>query len=79
MDREFAIMTLNACFRASRELGETGTMVKAFSSDEAGLEIKSQIGMAIAEIGNVMESVFKLHPDLRDWIDERIEKYGRVS
>jgi hypothetical protein len=79
MDREFAIMTLNACFRASRELGETATMVKAFSSPETGPQIKLQIALAMAEIGKVKDCVYQTHPDLHDWVEQRIEKYGRVS
>ena len=79
MDREFGILLLNACYRASREMGEMGVMIKEFSPGEDGHKVKMEIGMAIAEIGRVTESVFRAHPDLEAYIESQIEKFGRVS
>lgn len=79
MERDFAILVLNACYRASREMGEMGVMMDEFAPGEDGHKLKMEIGMAIAEIGRVTESVFKVHPDLEAYIESRIEKFERVS
>ena len=79
MDRDFAILMLNACYRASREMGEMGVMIEEFSPGEDSHKVKMEIGMAIAEIGRVTESVFRAHPDLETYVESRIEKFGRVS
>lgn len=79
MDREFAVLILNACYRASRELGEVGVMIEEFEPGEEGRSIKLQAGAAIGEIGRITEAVFKLHPDLEAYVESQITKYGRVS
>jgi hypothetical protein len=79
MDKGFAVLVLNACFRASREIGEVATMVEAHAPDDEASRLKSQMGMAVAEIGRVTESIYKMHPDLYDHVDAQIEKYGRLS
>lgn len=79
MDREFAILLINACFRASREMGQMGTMVREFTPDETGDAVKSQIGYAMAEIGKVMSQVYEAHPDLETYVEHQIDKFGQVS
>lgn len=79
MDRQFAEMVLNAAFRASRELGEMGVMAKEFCSEDVGPDLKYKLGYAIAEIAKVKERVYEAHPDLRQVVDARIDKYGRWS
>lgn len=79
MDRQFAEMVLNAVFRASRELGEMGTMAKTFCSEDIGPELKYKLGHAIAEIGQIAEQVYQSHPDLREIVEARIDAYGRWS
>ena len=79
MDREFGILLLNACYRASREMGEMGVMIEEFSPGEEGHKVKMEIGMAIAEIGRVTESVFRMHPDLEAYVEGQIDRFGRLS
>jgi|GEM_PF-2684712 len=79
MDREFAILILNACYRASRELGEIGVMVQEFAPDAEGRAIKLQAGATIGEIGKITEAVFKRHPDLEAYVESQIDKFGRIS
>ena len=79
MEKDFAMLVLNSCFRSSRELGETACMVKEFSSEKVGKELKSQIALAMAEIGAVTQYIYRLHPDLEARVEEAIEKYGRLS
>jgi hypothetical protein len=79
MDREFAILVLNACYRASRELGEIGVMTHDFAPGDEGKALKHQAGAAVAEIGRITESIFKAHPDLEAYVEGRIDKYGRLS
>ncbi|CAN5344904.1 hypothetical protein BH09PSE1_BH09PSE1_26060 [soil metagenome] len=79
MDRGFAILVLNACFRASRELGEAATAVEAFSSEEEGRRLKLQLGASVGEIGRITESIYDTHPDLREYVEQQIDKYGRLS
>jgi hypothetical protein len=79
MEKDFAMLVLNSCFRSSRELGETARMVKQFSSEKEGKELKLQIVLAMAEIGAVTQYIYRLHPDLESRVDEAIEKYGRLS
>lgn len=79
MDREFAILILNACYRASREIGEMAVMAQEFSPDETGRSIKLQAGLVVAEIGRITEAVFEAHPDLKAYVESRIDKFGRVS
>lgn len=79
MERDFAILVINACYRASREIGEIGTMAKKFAPGEEGKEIKSQVGFVISEIGRITDSVFMDHPDLKDYVENQINKFGKVS
>lgn len=79
MDRNLAILIINACYRASKELGEMGVMVKEFTNDEFGTEIKHQVGQSIAEIGAITDTIFKLHPDLEQYVEDQIDRFGRVS
>jgi hypothetical protein len=79
MDRDLAVLVLNACYRASRELGEMGVLVHEQSPDADGLAVKHQAGFAIAEIGKITEAVFNLHPDLEAYVESRIERFGRLS
>ncbi len=79
MDREFGILILNACYRASREIGEVGGSVQEFSPNEDGARIKRQAGFVIAEIGKITEAVFALHPDLEPYVEGQIAKFGRLS
>jgi hypothetical protein len=79
MDREFAILMLNACYRASREIGEIGVMAQEFSPGEDGRGVKMQAGVVIAEIGKLTDAVFHAHPDLEAYVESRIGKFGRLS
>jgi hypothetical protein len=79
VDREFAILILKACYRASREMGEVGVSVEEFSPNEDGARIKMQAGYVIAEIGKITDAVFALHPDLESYVEDRIVKFGRLS
>jgi hypothetical protein len=79
MDRDFAVLILNACYRASREMGEVGVMAREFAPGEDGDAIKSQAGWVIAEIGKITETVFKAHPDLEAYVERQINTFGRVS
>ena len=79
MDRNFAIMVLNSCYRACKDLGEVGVMVKEFSSESDGINIKEKIGLSIAEIGAIITYIYEVVPDLEAYVEERIEKYGRLS
>ena len=79
MDKEFAVLILNACYRASRELGEIGVMVQDFAPGQDGRSIKLQAGATIGEIGKITEAVFKLHPDLEGYVESQISRFGRVS
>ncbi|WP_269515251.1 hypothetical protein [Brevundimonas subvibrioides] len=54
-------------------------MVEAHAPEDEASTLKSQMGMAVAEIGRVTESIYKMHPDLYDHVDAQIEKYGRLS
>ncbi len=78
-DRDFAILILNACYRASREIGEMAVSVREHSPPAVGDEIKSQAGHVIGEIGRITEMVFKQHPDLEAYIEDRIKRFGRLS
>ena len=79
MDRELAVLVVNACYRACRELGEMGMMVGDLASNHDGHHIKMQSGAAIGEIGKITDAIFKIHPDLEAYVESRIEKFGRVS
>lgn len=79
MDRDLAILVLNACYRASRELGEAGVMVGELAPGEPGRTVKMDVGMAIAEIGKVTGSIFREHPDLEAYVEGRLDKFGRLS
>lgn len=79
MDREFAVLVLNACYRASREMGEIGVMAREFSSDADGADLKMQAGHVIAEIGRITEAIYKLHPELEAYVESQIDRFGRVS
>lgn len=77
-DREFGILVLNACYRASWEIGEIGVLAREFSPKD-GEAVRRQAGMIIAEIGKLTEGVFRQHPDLEAYVEGRINKFGRVS
>ena len=79
MDRELAILILNACYRASRELGEIGVMVQEHAPGADSRAIKLQAGITIAEIGKITEAVFDQHPDLEAHVESQIDKFGRLS
>ena len=79
MDKAAAILVLNACYRASKELGEMGVMMEDLYPDEKGIEIKHQAGRSIAEIGIIIEVIFELHPELERYVEEQIDRFGRVS
>lgn len=79
MDRNLAILVINACYRSSKELGEMGVMVGEFTHDEIGTKIKHQAGQSIAEIGAIADAIFKLHPDLEQYVEDQIDRFGRVS
>jgi len=79
MDRELAILVVNACYRACRELGEMGILVGELAPNEDGRSIKMQSGAAIEEIGKITEAIFRVHPDLEAYVEGRIDKFGRVS
>ena len=79
MDRELAVLVLNACYRASRELGEMGVMVGELAPGNDGRNIKMQSGAAIGEIGKITEAIFRVHPDLEAYVESRIDRFGRVS
>ena len=79
MNKSLSILIVNACYRASRELGEMGVMVGELAPDERGLEMKHLAGQAIADIGAITEAVFKLHPDLERYVEDQIQRFGRVS
>ncbi len=79
MNRDLAILIINACYRASRELGEMGVMVSEQGGDELGLKIKNQAGRSIGEIGLITEELFKLYPDLEQYVEGQISRFGRVS
>ena len=79
MDRELAVLVVNACYRACRELGEMGVMVGDLAPNDDGHHIKMQSGAAIGEIGKITEAIFKIHPDLEAYVESRIDKFGRVS
>ena len=79
MDRELAILALNACYRAGRELGEMGVMVGELAPNDGGRHIKMEAGAAIGEIGKITEAIFQIHPDLEAYVESRIDKFGRVS
>ena len=79
MDRAAAILVLNACYRASKEMGEIGVMMEDLYPDEDGIKIKHQAGYSIAEIGVITEMIFKLHPELKRYVEEQIGRFGRVS
>ena len=79
MDRNLAILVINACYRASKELGEMGVMMEEFTHDEFGTKIRHQAGQSIAEIGAITDTIFKLHPDLERYVEDQIGRFGRVS
>ena len=79
MDREFAILVLNACYRASSEIGGIGVAVEQFAPEDDGRAIKLQAGFVVAEIGRLTEAVFKAHPDLEQYVEHQIDKFGRLS
>lgn len=79
MDRDLAILVINACYRASKELGEMGVLVGELEPDEFGLKIKHQAGRSIGEIGSITETIFKLHPDLEQYVGSQLDRFGRVS
>ena len=79
MDKEFAILVLNSSFRSARELAETARAVKAFSSEKEGVELKLQFSVALSEIAKINEYIFELLPEMRAYVDARIDKYGRFS
>ena len=79
MDREAAILVLNACYRAAREMGELGVAIEGFAPGTDGREIKMQAGMVIAEIGRITDTIFQMHPDLEAYVESRIERFGRFS
>ena len=79
MDREIAILVVNACYRACRELGEMALMIGELAPDDDGRNIKMQSGSAIGEIGKITEAIFRIHPDLEAYVESRIDKFGRVS
>lgn len=79
MDREFAILILNASYRASREMGEIGAMAREFIPGPEGEDLMRQAGLAVAEIGRLAETVFSQHPDLEAYVEGQIDRFGRVS
>jgi len=79
LDRNLAILVLNACYRASKELGEMGVMVGELCHDELSTKIRRQAGQSIAEIGVITDTIFKLHPELEQYVEDQIERFGRVS
>lgn len=79
IDRELAVLILNACYRACRELGEMHALVQRVLPGEDGNKIKFQAGRAIAKIGRITETVFETHPDLEAYVESQINKFGRVS
>lgn len=79
MEKDFYIMVINSCFRASREISETARMVKEFLPETEGDEVKMNMVLALAEIGKISDHIYKLHPDLEVYVEERIDKYGKIS
>lgn len=79
MDREPAILMVNACYRACREIGEMGVLIGELAPNDEGRNIKMESGRAIGEIGKITEAIFKIHPDLEGYVESRIDKFGRVS
>jgi len=56
-----------------------GVMVREFTPGDTGDAVKSQIGVALAEIGKVMSQVYAAHPDLEAYVAHQIDKFGQVS
>ncbi|QLQ12907.1 MAG: hypothetical protein HZY74_05820 [Brevundimonas sp.] len=42
-------------------------------------QLRSEIGMAVGEIGQITDTIYKLHPDLYSYVETQVETYGRVS
>jgi hypothetical protein len=77
IDRELALLILNACYRASREMGEVGVLVADIAPGEK--RIFQQAGWVIAEIGKITETLFEAHPGLEAHVERQIQKFGRLS
>ena len=79
MDKDLALILLNACNRCSRELGELMPYIRDHCTPEEQAVLRRAIGGSIADImQNIAAYVESKSPEAKAEIERRFSKYERV-
>jgi len=78
MDKELAMLIVNAAIRSQRELGDIVPLIKEHCTPEEYNVLLLATGSAIYEASLIMERVYDLHPKLKDEFEGRLNKFGRL-
>ncbi|CAL4866884.1 hypothetical protein MMA231_01129 [Asticcacaulis sp. MM231] len=79
MDKQIAEFAVIAAYRASRELISLLDTARAHCSEANYDDLQSKVATTLGEMNEINHWAFTAYPELKTAIDERIEKYGRVS
>jgi hypothetical protein len=80
MDRDVALVIVNACYRSARELGELAPLVRDHCSPEEQAALRQAIGGAVHDImENIAAYVWSRNPEAKAETEARLERFGRVS
>ena len=80
MDKDLALIIVNACNRSVRELGALAPYVRDHCSPEDQAVLRPAIGQSIIDImKNIVEYVGARRPEAMAEVEQRLDKYGRVS
>jgi len=77
MDREIAQMIVGTASRAAMEIGNLMPLLKQHGDGEKDNPVRQAIASAVYEVGLIYDQVFAQHPDLRQEIEARLNKYRR--
>jgi len=80
MDKDLAVIILNACYRSARELGDLTPLVRAHCTPEDQVVLRDAISQAVFDImENIGAYVWSKSPEAKAETEGRLEKYDRVA
>ncbi len=80
MDKDLAIIILNACYRSARELGDLAPLVRDHCSPEDQAVLRNAIAQSVYDImENIASYVWSKSPEAKAETETRLEKYSRVG
>lgn len=79
MNKDLAKHIARVAFEASAELGNLVPLINGHCSQEEYQKLGWAIASASAAIStNILEQIFRDHPELRQHFDDDIKTYGRI-